>query len=177
MYEPKRLFGVTTLDVVRSRTFIGEILGVNPKEVQINVIGGHAGITILPVLSQSKPVLEIDADRVAALTERIQNAGTEVVNAKAGAGSATLSMAYAAAQFAESCLKAMNGEEGIVECAFVASNLTDVPYFASPVRIGTTGIEDFLPVGELSEAEAAALEKLKPELRGSIEKGIKFVTG
>jgi hypothetical protein len=31
---------------------------------------------------------------------RIQDAGTEVVNAKAGAGSATLSMAWAAARFA-----------------------------------------------------------------------------
>lgn len=39
-----------------------------------------------------------------ALTERIQNAGTEVVEAKAGKGSATLSMAYAAGRMAESCL-------------------------------------------------------------------------
>jgi malate/lactate dehydrogenase len=39
-----------------------------------------------------------------ALTVRIQNAGTEVVEAKAGKGSATLSMAYAAGRMAESCL-------------------------------------------------------------------------
>ena len=38
------------------------------------------------------------------MTERIQNAGTEVVEAKAGKGSATLSMAYAAGRMAESCL-------------------------------------------------------------------------
>ena len=36
-----------------------------------------------------------------ALTKRTQNGGTEVVEAKAGAGSATLSMAHAAAHFAQ----------------------------------------------------------------------------
>ncbi|KAG8515242.1 LOW QUALITY PROTEIN: Malate dehydrogenase, mitochondrial, partial [Galemys pyrenaicus] len=38
-------------------------------------------------------------DQLTALTGRIQEAGTEVVKAKAGAGSATLSMAYAGAWF------------------------------------------------------------------------------
>lgn len=51
-YNPSRLFGVTTLDVVRAEAFIGEILGVDPKEVTVPVIGGHAGATILPLLSQ-----------------------------------------------------------------------------------------------------------------------------
>ena len=34
-FKPERLFGVTTLDVVRAETFIAEILGVDPKEVQV----------------------------------------------------------------------------------------------------------------------------------------------
>ena len=42
--------------------------------------------------------MEFPADTLKALTERIQDAGTEVVKAKDGAGSATLSMAYAAAR-------------------------------------------------------------------------------
>ena len=54
-----------------------------------------------------------------ALTERIQDAGTEVVKAKDGAGSATLSMAYAAARFTDSLIKGMNGQEGVVECAYI----------------------------------------------------------
>lgn len=79
--------------------------------MNIPVIGGHAGITILPILSQcSPPVLDkLTADQAAALTVRIQNAGTEVVDAKAGAGSATLSMAYAAFRFAEQCMRAQSG--------------------------------------------------------------------
>lgn len=46
------------------------------------------------------------------------------VQAKAGTGSATLSMAYAAAKFAEQCLRGLSGETGIVECAYVASDVS-----------------------------------------------------
>lgn len=52
-------------------------------------------------------------------SHKFQDAGTEVVKAKAGAGSATLSMAFAGARFAFSMIKAMNGEQGVVECAYV----------------------------------------------------------
>jgi hypothetical protein len=51
-------------------------------------------------------------------------AGTVVVEAKAGKGSATLSMAYAAARMAESILLGLNGEPNIYECAFVASDVS-----------------------------------------------------
>ena len=42
-----------------------------------------------------------------------------MVKAKDGAGSATLSMAYAAARFTDSLIKGMNGQEGVVECAYI----------------------------------------------------------
>ena len=54
-------------------------------------------------------------DVIDALTKRTQDGGTEVVAAKAGKGSATLSMAYAGALFADACLRAKNGEAGVVE--------------------------------------------------------------
>lgn len=60
---------------------------------------------------------------------------------QAGKGSATLSMAYAAAKFAEACLKALSGDPAVVECAFVASHLTELPFFASRVRLGPSGVE------------------------------------
>lgn len=54
---------------------------------------------------------------------------------QAGKGSATLSMAYAAAAFAESCLRAMAGESGVTEYAYVESSVVEgVPFFASKVR-------------------------------------------
>eukprot|EP00775_Hariotina_reticulata_P009001 gene9001-9174_t len=173
-YNPARLFGVTTLDVVRAESFIAEILGVDPKDVSVPVVGGHAGATILPLLSQAKPALSLEAAKAQALMVRIQDAGTEVVNAKAGAGSATLSMAWAAARFAEACLRAMSGEGGIVECTFVASSLTSLPFFASPVRLGRSGVEEFLPLGAMNELEQRNYDAMLPELAGSIRKGVEF---
>lgn len=53
-------------------------------------------------------------------------------------GSATLSMAYAAALFADSCLRGLNGIP-TVECTYVESTVTDAPYFASKVKLSTEG--------------------------------------
>merc|ERR1711951_343269 len=92
--------------------------------------------TIMPLISQCSPAVSFEAEALDALTERIQDAGTEVVKAKAGAGSATLSMAYAAARFTDSLIKGMSGQEGVVECAFVASDLTEAKYFAYPLVLG-----------------------------------------
>lgn len=80
VYDERRLFGVTTLDVVRAKTFyagkaqanvagklhssyvlfvVGSASLFVPKsvsslsaDVNVPVIGGHAGITILPLFSQ-----------------------------------------------------------------------------------------------------------------------------
>lgn len=100
VYNPNKVCGVTTLDVIRANTFIAANQGWHPKDVDVTVIGGHAGITILPLFSQVPGLSLSDADREA-LTVRTQFGGDEVVKAKAGAGSATLSMAYAGFLFAE----------------------------------------------------------------------------
>lgn len=91
-------------------------------EVNVPVVGGHAGITILPLFSQvtylslmlwllliillcyipqrdlfdniqASPQANLSDDLIKTLTKRTQDGGTEVVEAKAGKGSATLSMA------------------------------------------------------------------------------------
>ncbi|CAL9071660.1 unnamed protein product [Musa acuminata var. zebrina] len=175
IYDPKRLLGVTTLDVVRANTFVAEVLGIDPREVNVPVVGGHSGVTILPLLSQVKPPCSFTSEEIDYLTNRIQNGGTEVVEAKAGAGSATLSMAFAAAKFADACLRGLRGDAGIVECAFVASQVTELPFFASKVRLGRGGAEEIFPLGPLSEYERAGLDKAKEELAGSIEKGVSFI--
>merc|ERR1712223_1828336 len=126
-YNPNKIFGVTTLDIVRANKFISELKGLDPQDVNCPVVGGHAGITIMPLISQCTPSVEFPADQLKALTERIQDAGTEVVKAKDGAGSATLSMAYAAARF--------------TECPYVESDVTEAKYFATPLVLGPNGIE------------------------------------
>ncbi|CBI29427.3 unnamed protein product, partial [Vitis vinifera] len=174
-FDPKRLLGVTMLDVVRANTFVAEVLGLDPREVDVPVVGGHAGVTILPLLSQVKPPCSFTPEEIDYLTARIQNGGTEVVEAKAGAGSATLSMAYAAVKFADTCLRGLRGDAGVIQCAYVFSQVTELPFFASKVRLGRTGAEEIYPLGPLNEYERAGLEKAKKELASSIQKGISFI--
>ncbi|KAM3185552.1 malate DEHYDROGENASE, NAD-dependent [Hymenolepis weldensis] len=137
-YNPKRLFGVTTLDIIRSNTFIAEAKGLDVAKVSCPVIGGHSGNTIIPVFSQCTPAVIFPQKTREELVTRIQNAGTEVVNAKAGAGSATLAMAYAGARFANSLLHAMKGHADIVECCFVECDVAETEFFASPVLLGVS---------------------------------------
>jgi malate dehydrogenase len=172
VYDPKKVCGVTTLDVCRANTFVAEAMGKPPAEVNVTVIGGHAGITILPLFSQVPGFNPDDATREA-LTVRTQFGGDEVVKAKAGAGSATLSMAYAGYLFAENVIRAMNGEE-IVQCAYVESTLTEAQYFASPCKFGPEGVKEVLPYGELSAYEKEWFDKMMPDLKKQIQKGIEF---
>lgn len=175
VYDKRRLLGVSTLDVVRANTFVAEARGLDLKDVDVPVVGGHAGITILPLLSQATPPVSFSDSERAAMTERIQNAGTEVVEAKAGAGSATLSMAYAAARMAESTLLGLSGEPNMFECAYVDSDVVpDVPFFATKVQLGKEGIAKVMPLGALNDFEQKALDAMLPELKAQITKGINF---
>nr|P46487.1 RecName: Full=Malate dehydrogenase, mitochondrial; Flags: Precursor [Eucalyptus gunnii]CAA55383.1 mitochondrial malate dehydrogenase [Eucalyptus gunnii] len=174
-YNEKKLLGVTTLDVVRAKTFYAGKAKVPVEEVNVPVVGGHAGITILPLFSQAVPKANLADEDIKALTKRTQDGGTEVVEAKAGKGSATLSMAYAGALFADACLKGLNGVPDVVECSFVQSSIiTELPFFASKVKLGKNGVEEVLELGPMSDYEKQGLEILIPELKASIEKGIKF---
>jgi malate dehydrogenase len=47
-------------------------------------------------------------------------------------------MAYAAALFADACLRGMNGATA-TECTYVESEVTDLPFFATKVKLGTEG--------------------------------------
>merc|ERR1719466_176565 len=175
VYNPNKVFGVTTLDIVRANAFVAELKGLDPARVNVPVIGGHAGKTIIPLISQCTPKVEFPADELSALTVRIQDAGTEVVKAKAGAGSATLSMAYAGARFTFSVLDAMNGKEGVVECSYVRSEETECKYFSTPLLLGKQGIEKNLGLGKLSAYEEKLVADAIGELKGSIKKGEDFV--
>lgn len=115
VYDKRKLFGVTTLDVVsstaakpkpaykpepapqvhqqsvvlqvRAKTFYAEKAGLSVSDVDVPVIGGHAGITILPLFSQASPDANLSEEQIDQLTKRTQDGGTEVVQAKAGKAS------------------------------------------------------------------------------------------
>lgn len=174
-YNPAKLFGVTTLDVIRAETFVAENQGLNVSEVHVPVVGGHSGVTILPLLSQVKGA-NFTAEEVASLTTRIQNAGTEVVEAKAGGGSATLSMGQAAARFCLALIRGLQGED-VLEYAYVEGDGEYTQFFAQPIRLGKAGVEEILPIGDLSQFEQDALNGMLDTLKGDIQQGIDFING
>lgn len=133
------MFGVTTLDVVRAAKFLSGVSGVDPSETVVPVVGGHSGPTIVPLLSQSLHGKKVTGETWDKLVNRIQFGGDEVVKAKDGAGSATLSMAYAGAKFTNTLLRGLNGEKGVITPTFVKSPLfadQGIDFFSSNVELG-----------------------------------------
>ncbi|WFD02660.1 malate dehydrogenase [Malassezia obtusa] len=190
VYDPKRLFGVTTLDVVRASTFVSEAAG-KPQEAakyHVPVVGGHSGVTIVPLLSQTQPNFSADQKQIEEITEHIQFGGDEVVKAKNNTGSATLSMAYAGARFAFAVINAINGKSSeLPEFSYVDLNadaqgakaVTDVigsntAFFSVPLTLGKNGVEKIHPLGQLSEFEGAAIKKAVESLNDNIAKGVSF---
>ncbi|KAL9710752.1 hypothetical protein Ac2012v2_006288 [Leucoagaricus gongylophorus] len=192
VFDPKRLFGVTTLDVVRASTFVAEKIGnpVSSTEVVVPVVGGHSGVTIVPLLSQSSHALppNFSEDDYNTLVNRIQFGGDEVVKAKDGAGSATLSMAYAGAEFAQKVLRALKGEQGVIAPSYVnleadaigASLLKkdldqELAYFSSNVELGPEGVVKIYSIGQTTDAEKKLIKAALPELVKNIDIGVNFV--
>jgi malate dehydrogenase len=169
--NPKKIVGITTLDIVRANKFVQELTG---RPAEVPVIGGHAGKTILPVFSQDAAASTIAAAKLPDLDARVQDAGTEVVKAKNGKGSATLSMAYSGARLARAVLSGLAGTP-VTECAYVESSVVPgLPYFASKVVFGKDGVQTVLPIGELSEHERKRLAELTPILKGEIDDGLEY---
>ena len=178
VYNKKKLFGVTTLDSIRASRFISEIMKTDPTSEFVSVVGGHSGITIIPLLSQTKYYSQLTPEQREHLINRIQFGGDEVVKAKNGAGSATLSMAQAGANFADSVMKGLSGESNIVANSFVDSPLCKaegIEFFASPVTLGKDGIEKIHDIGKINTEEENMLEKAKETLKKNIERGVEFV--
>ncbi|WP_281071561.1 malate dehydrogenase [Succinivibrio dextrinosolvens] len=174
VYDKHRLFGVSALDVLRSETFLAAELGISNQRILVPVIGGHSGTTIIPLLSKVIGHEKIAADRIKTLTERIQNAGTEVVEAKAGAGSATLSMATAGARFALKVVKGLMGEPGVNEYAYVEGGSKVAPFFAQAVRFGKNGWDEVIDYGTVSDFEQKLIDEAAPQLATNIKKGVDF---
>lgn len=187
----RRIFGVTTLDIVRASSLTAKsalfapqhphALFKDPAKLTVPVVGGHAGKTIIPLLSQASPRIDRrkleDKTTVNPLIDSIQQAGIEVLNAKRGFGSATLAMAYAACRFTISLLRAQLGEQNIIECAYVRHQqppVNELEYFAVPLVLGKDGYSRSLGLGKLLQFEAQMIEDATKELRTSIARGEDF---
>ncbi len=171
--DRRKLFGVTHLDVTRSQCVLGEVLQQDPQKIQVDVIGGHSAETMLPLLSRVPGIEKLSEADLQHMRKDIQEAGTKVVEKKAGAGSATLSMGYAAAEFVNTVVQGLSGKSART-CAYIFTDKEEVPFFAKPVMLGKEGIEQELEYGPLSEEEEKILTKIIPVLRQDIEKGKNF---
>jgi len=182
VFDAKRLFGVTTLDSVRASTFLSQITSL-PHTTRVPIYGGHSGHTILPIFSRVAHGL--DQEALEKLVHRVQFGGDEVVQAKNGTGSATLSMAYAAKRFVDAVLNGIAGSI-VEEAAYVALDdsidgasqvraVVGVDYFAVEVVLGPSGAEKIKPLGDMSDYEKKLLENAVAELKGSVAKGVEFV--
>jgi len=190
VFDPRRLFGVTTLDSVRASSFVAEVNGLEPNVVRLPVIGGHSGATIVPLFSQSNPSLQLSQGQLQALTHRVQYGGDEVVKAKGGAGSATLSMAQAGARFVNSLIDAsVHQKQGIIEPAYVHLDadpagkekvrdiVQDATYFAFDLELSSQGVSKIIAPNSLDPHESQLVRDAVAELTKSITKGIDFVKG
>ncbi|XP_026313570.1 malate dehydrogenase, mitochondrial [Hyposmocoma kahamanoa] len=179
---PKAILAIITNPVNSMVPIASEILTkviINLFTPKIGALSSSCGIparcTKYQLLSQSQPAVKLtDQGKIKALTERIQEAGTEVVKAKAGGGSATLSMAYAGARLTNSVLRGLKGESNVVECAYVKSNVSEAAYFANPVVLGKNGVEKNLGYGKLNAFEQELLKAAIPELLKNIKTGEDF---
>ncbi|CAN6219617.1 unnamed protein product [Urochloa humidicola] len=181
-YDARKLFGVTTLDVVRANALVAARKSLPLADVDVPVVGGNAGpTTVLPLLSKARPKAVFTEEEVQEITARVRGAGAEVAEVKAGAGDgslATLSMAYAAARFVEASLRGLAGDGAVYECAYVQCQVVpELPFFACRVKLGREGVEEVVAseLRGVSEYEARALEALKPLLKASIDKGVAYV--
>jgi malate dehydrogenase len=87
-------------------------------------------------------------------------------------------MAMAGARFAESLLKAAQGQKNVIEPTFVDSPLykdQGCEYFASNVELGPNGVEKIHPVGKITDYEQKLLDVCISDLKKNISKGVDFV--
>ncbi|KAF4675939.1 hypothetical protein FOL47_007006 [Perkinsus chesapeaki] len=173
VFNPKKLLGVSLLDTIRAETFVAKQMKADVNKVTVPVIGGHAGVTIMPWFSHATPKVDFDEATLTSLDNHVQNAGTDVVNAKAGAGSATLAMAYAAAEFADVVIRGMNGEKASASVYF-NEPYNGVDYFAYLCDFGPEGVSKVHPIEGLSEHEAGRIEEVVSKLKGDVQRGIDF---
>lgn len=169
------VFGVTTLDTTRAKTFIGQLKGVAPEAVNVTVAGGHSGATIIPLLSTSGFTFT-DEERMK-LVRRIQFGGDEVVEAKAGGGSATLSMAYAAVAFFNDFCRGLQGQKAKVVAYIRTPTAFDTDYFATEVDIDSHGLSAIHPLPKIDAHDKELYAKAVEPLKNEIKKGVEFALG
>merc|ERR1712241_1432568 len=75
-FDPRKICGVTSLDIVRANKFVHEATGAPIESIDVPVVGGHAGTTILPLFSQVPAAQKLSPDALKNMDKHVQDAGT-----------------------------------------------------------------------------------------------------
>lgn len=201
----KRLFGITTLDSTRGSTFLKNIVqeqnissGLQLMEMpQVPVIGGHSGNTIIPVFSQCSAADNLSQETINNLVHRVQYGGDEIVKAKKGKGSATLSMAHSSFKILTKFMDLLLGNSpDITITSFISlinsnnepiatgsielqSRIQDLQFFAIPTIVTLQGINEikYKIIDYLNSKESNDLLPICiNELKENIDQGLNFTT-
>ncbi|KPJ01889.1 Malate dehydrogenase, mitochondrial [Papilio xuthus] len=174
-YNPFKVFGITHLDLARTRSLAGNVLQANPTEIQIPVIGGHSDETIVPLFSNISPnTYEVTERQADMLTRLIRKAGVEVVNKKYGVESATLSMAWSINEFVNCILDALRGAEVTVN-SYTANPHFGTKFFSGPTVVGAQGLVQPCYEFKLNDFEDKLLEKALPMISRDVSQGEQYV--
>ncbi|GMM32468.1 hypothetical protein DAMA08_052130 [Martiniozyma asiatica (nom. inval.)] len=206
-FNAKKLFGITALDHVRSNTFLSELVdGKSPQHYNVQVVGGHSGHSIVPLFSQVDDLDALnclnDEKITEALIHRVQYGGDEVVEAKQGTGSSTLSMAYAASKFFNIVLNGVLNKSKTVISAYVSldKESDSIPgclkfkselgkllgdeialpkFFAVPMSYSNEGVEciDWEWIKKINSLEKEMIKEASEFINQGVEKGTAFVVG
>jgi malate dehydrogenase len=158
-FPKQRVVGMAgVLDTSRFRSFAAMELGVSVEDIAATVMGGH-GPTMVPLPRLATvggiPLTELmPKEKIDAIVERTQKAGTEIVKLLAN-GSAYFSPAASAIAMAESYLK---DKKRIFPCAAMCEGEYGINgyYIGVPVMIGAGGVEKIIEL-KLTEEEKGML--------------------
>lgn len=171
-YDPKRLFGVTHLNIMRAKSIIADTIIRNPLKIKLQVIGGQSCETILPIISQCMPPLNIDKDDKQLLYDRIRKRNAEVILAKENQCGSQLAAALGANILCNALFEAMTNRKGILATAYVSSTaVPNVPFFSSEFELDANGVGRIRRLPMLSCYEQELLKDVESRLKEDIKLG------
>lgn len=191
-YNPRLLFGMTSVNTARARCYYTRETGWRPGKA-LTVVGGQSGLTIVPIFSHatvgSTPVVSsgktsspsATAKQPPALTPEVLELLTVRVNEAGGCITqygqpSSFACAHACREWVEALVPVIEGRKtDTVLTAMVESPLFPAcPFFSSPVRVARDGVAEVPPLPKLSPFEEDLLDRCLPDMEKNIKRGMDF---
>jgi NAD-dependent malate dehydrogenase len=172
-YDPRRLFGITTIDHLRAQTMYALENKLPLRNCLVPVIGGRSGKTAIPLISQAKPYCDMDDKVIQEFVTKFRKCDENILEAKKGWAS-TLSVAYGTLMFTRSVLDALDGRPAKV-AAYVENNDFGTDFFSGIININHHGVTDMQRFTDLSKFECHMLERSIEHIRKDVSKGKKIL--